>query len=294
MPGKIIIDTDIGDDIDDALAIALALKSPELDLVGVTCVFRDTVVRAALATKLLRTFGRGDIPVAVGIGQPLREPVQMTVPNQAVVLTDEDRRGAPVAMDAVDLILSTVARHPGEITLVPIGALTNVAVAIAKDCTTMRKLAGIALMGGRFLAQGAEWNIKCDPEAADIVFRSGIPILAVGLDVTLKCRMGEPDVARIRDAGRAETALLARMIEAWQGGQKNRFPTLHDPLAVAAVYRPELMTWQKKVVKVETAGIHTRAFTVIADPPKEGTTTQIAAEVKKEEFLRLFLDRVTG
>jgi purine nucleosidase/pyrimidine-specific ribonucleoside hydrolase len=294
MPKKIIIDTDIGDDIDDALAISLALRSPEVELIGVTCVFRDTVVRAALAMKVLRTFGRGEIPVAVGIGQPLHGSSETHVPNQAVVLTEDDRRRKPADGDAVDLILSMVKRFPGEVTLVPIGALSNVAVAIAKDRAAMKKLAGISMMGGVYLKPGAEWNIKCDPEAAAIVFNSGIPIRAVGLDVTLRCKMDDAGLARIRDAGKPETTLLWRMVEAWQGGQKKKYPTLHDPLAVAAVFKPELLTWQKKVVKVECGGIHTRGFTVVADPPKEGTNTEIAVDVRNEEFMRLFLDRVAG
>jgi purine nucleosidase/pyrimidine-specific ribonucleoside hydrolase len=294
MPKKIIIDTDIGDDIDDALAIALALKSPELDLRGVTCVFGDIASRVAIALKLLDIMGRADVPVAAGIGQPLHKPLPKYVPNQAAVLTEADRRRKPASEDAVDLILSTVRRFPGEITLVPIGALTNVAVAIAKDRATMSKLESITLMGGVFLRHGAEYNIACDPEAAAIVFSSGIPIRGVGLDVTLKCKLNDADLARIRDAGKPHTTLLWRLIEAWQGGQKNKYPTLHDPLAVAAIYRPDLIEWQKKVVKVETAGAHTRGFTVIADPPKEGTATEIAAGVKNEEFVRLFVDRVSA
>ena len=294
MPKKIIIDTDIGDDIDDAMAIALALKSPELDLRAVTCVFGDIASRTALALKLLDIMGRADIPVGAGIGRPLHNPLPKHVPNQAVVLTEADRHRTLASEDAVDLILSTVRRFPGEITLVPIGALTNVAVAIAKDRATMSKLETITPMGGVYLKPGAEWNIKCDPEAAEIVFSSGIPIRAVGLDVTLKCKMNDADLARIRDAGKPHTTFLWRLIEAWQAGQKNRYPTLHDPLAVAAVYRPDLIEWQKKLVKVETAGAHTRAFTVIADPPKEGTNTEIAANVKNEEFVRLFVDRVAG
>jgi len=294
MPKKIIIDTDIGDDIDDALAIALALKSPELDLRAVTCVFGDIASRVALALKLLDIMGRADIPVGAGIGQPLHKPLPKGTPNQAVVLTEADRKRCPASEDAVDLILSTVRRFPGELTLVPIGALTNVAVAIAKDRATMSKLESITLMGGVYLRHGAEYNIACDPEAASIVFSSGIPIRGVGLDVTLKCKMNDADLARIRDAGKPHTALLWRLIEAWQAGQKNKYPTLHDPLAVAAVYKPDLISWQKKVVKVETAGAHTRAFTVIADPPKEGTNTEIAADVKNEEFIRLFVERVAG
>jgi purine nucleosidase/pyrimidine-specific ribonucleoside hydrolase len=238
--------------------------------------------------------GRTDIPVGAGIGQPLHNPLPKHVPNQAAVLTEADRQRKPAKEDAVDLILSTVRQFPGQVTLVPIGALTNVAVAIAKDRSTMSNLESITLMGGVYLRPGAEWNIKCDPEAAAIVFNSGIPIRGVGLDVTMKCKMNDADLERIRDAGKPHTALLWRLIEAWQAGQKNKYPTLHDPLAVAAVYKPDLISWQKKVAKVETAGAHTRAFTVIADPPKEGTNTEIAADVKNEEFIRLFVERVAG
>ncbi len=294
MPAKVIIDTDIGDDIDDALAIAFAARSPELELCAVTCVFGDTVLRAAMALKVLDVLGRPDVPVGVGVGKPLRCPLPAHKPNQAVVLTDADRQRRPAAEHAADLILSIVRRHPGEVTLAPIGALTNVALAIVKDPATMSKLGGLAVMGGVFLKPGAEWNIRCDPEAAEIVFNSGIPIRACGLDVTMKCRMNDADLARIRDAGKPHTDLLWRMISAWQGGQKNKYPILHDPLAIASVYRPALLTWQKKTVKVETTGTHTRAFTVVADPPKEGANTEIATDVKNEEFVKLFTERVAG
>ncbi len=191
---KIIIDTDPG--IDDAMAIFYALASPELEVVGLTTVFGNTHVQLCTinALRLLEIAGRTDIPVAQGAHRPLA----MDYLGAADFVHGSDSQGnlhlppsatQPIAMDAVRFIIDQVMSAPGEITLVPIGPLTNVAMAMLLEPRLAANLAGIVLMGGNAFCSGnttpaAEANIHNDPEAADLVFGAACPIVMAGLDVT--------------------------------------------------------------------------------------------------------------
>lgn len=287
----IIIDTDIGDDIDDALAIALALNSPELNLIGVTTVFGEVEVRTKLALKLLKTFGRDDIPVATGIGKPIMEKRRTHIPNQAEVLKENEKLPEPSRFNAIDLIISTVMDSKDEVILVPIGALTNIGIAIAQEPKLAQK-AKIVLMGGVFSwQQGAEYNIHCDPEAARIVFESGAKIVMVGLDVTLRCRLNKEQVQRIRERQTPTTSLLSDMISAWQGEEgKEVYPILHDPLAVGVTFDPSLVKLEPKQVNVETKGEFTRGFTVSRN--SNTPNAEVCVDVEAERFVNLFMERI--
>ncbi|MFP4057219.1 MAG: nucleoside hydrolase [Candidatus Brocadiia bacterium] len=290
-PAPVFVDTDIGDDIDDALALALVLNSPEVELRGVSVVFGDVATRARLALKLLAAYGRSDVPVAIGRAAPLLGPPPDSSPNQAVVLEEGEELPRPQACTADELILGTAAQTDGELTVITIGAMTNMALALLRDPGLARR-ARLVVMGGAVGWQQAEWNVRCDPEAARICFESGISLAMVGLDVTLKCQMSQGDVGQLANAGSEATALLARMTEAWArtgDGQGKRTPVLHDPLAVAVAWRPELVAWEPKCVRVETRGEFTRGFTVpVAGEPN----AQVAVGVEAEAFLRLFMDRL--
>ena len=289
----ILIDTDIGDDIDDAYALALALKSPELNLKAVTTVFGNVKIRTKLALKLLKTFGREDIPVAEGIGKPFlektfRSQATLETPNQAIVLAKDEPLPRPSEKHAVDLIISTVMNARKEVTVVPIGALTNVAAAVIKEPKIIDK-ANLAVMGGYVSKPLAEHNIRCDPEAAKIVFESGIKIIMVGLDVTLRCTLTEEDVKTLKNRGLATTNLLAAMTEAWRKG-RTHWPILHDPLAVATCFDPTLVKTQSKLVGVETRGEFTRGFTVASD--SENSNVQVCVDVDFKRFIKVFMDRI--
>jgi inosine-uridine nucleoside N-ribohydrolase len=292
-PMPILIDTDIGDDIDDALAIALALNSPEVDLRGVTTVFGDVDTRTRLALKLLATYGRTDIPVATGRGAPLMGPPPTHAPNQAVVLAEDEALPKPSGHPADELIRRAADEAGGRLTIVTIGAMTNMALALLRDARLAR-WARLVVMGGVVNTQMGEWNIRCDPEAARICFESGIPITMVGLDVTLKCQMSEQDVEAIAARGTPACALLDAMTGAWSGSadgtRKRKRPILHDPLAVAVAFRPELVTMEPRRVAVETRGEFTRAFTVAtkSDQPN----AQVCLDVDSGAFVRLFMERI--
>jgi len=295
----VIIDTDIGDDIDDAYAIAFALNSPELNLKAVTTVFGNVEVRTKLALKLLKTFGREDIPVATGIGKPFiektfRARATKQIPNQAKVLVKGESLPRPSLKHAVDLIISTVMDAKDKITIIPVGALTNIASAIIKEPRLVEKTK-LVVMGGVISKPLAEHNIRCDPEAARVVFESGIGITMVGLDVTMKCRLSEKDVANLKSRGLATTNLLADMTEAFMEAasthaERKVYPILHDPLAVGVSFKPDLVKMQPKLVRVETQGEFTRGFTIASDSDKPNA--QVCVDVDSERFVKLFMDRI--
>lgn len=294
----IILDTDIGDDIDDALALALALQSPELDLRAVTTVIDDTETRTRLAWKELGLYGRQDIPVATGASEPLLDPVRPQRARQFEVLTDADTVPEAAHRRAADLIIDTLMASPRPMTLVPIGPLTNIALALKSGPNIRPKIARIVLMGGAFHMLNQEYNIWRDRVAAEIVFSSGVPITAVGLDVTTRCKLEGADLARLRAAANPASRFLAKLIDLWQDGHPNQFPTLHDPLAVAAAFQPNLIETQLGSVQVETGCCVANGLTMFkpADelPPGAKATTLIARDVNVRGFLDLFLARLAA
>lgn len=293
MGQKIIIDTDIGDDIDDALAIVLALRSPELELTGITTVYGNVELRTKLTLKLLQVFNRADIPVATGIGHPLCEKNRLKppVPCQCMILKPDEKLPSPAKEEAIDFIILKVLSNPKEITLVPIGALTNVASAISKEPRLKETLKEIVMMGGVVGEEKPEWNILCDPEAAEIVFKSGIPIKMIGLDVTMKCEMTEGELSKIEQDKKPQIKFLTQLIRLWQTSNNRRCPILHDPLALAAVIDPGFVKTEKKTIEVDTSPGPSRAvtFSVGGQP-----NADVAIQVDRDRFVSMFLDRITG
>lgn len=290
---KVIIDTDVGDDIDDALAIVLALESPELDVVGITTVFRNVVARAKLAARLVKMAGREDIPVFAGIGSPIINKVNLNdIPCQYSEEADGKEMG--YGTDGIDFIINTVMDSEEGITLVPIGPLTNIAVAILKEPRLKDKVKEIVLMGGCFYNHCNEWNVRCDPEAARIVFDSGIPIKAVGLDVTFKCRMSKEDVERLEAYGKPSAKYLPELIRRWRKGT-DKCPIMHDPLAICAVFDEKILEMRQEDIVVETQGEYMRGATYnksgLAQGESINSTIKVARNVDPEGFIKLFMDR---
>lgn len=289
---RIVIDTDIGDDIDDALAIVLALNSPELEVVGLTTVYKNTNLRTKLALQLLKAYGRLDIPVATGIGNPLfggtdtdSIPCQWAEEYHDIALNCDQH--------AADFLIDQIRRDP-QVTIAAIGPLTNIACAVMKAPEVMRQ-ADIVIMGGMYSAFYPEWNIMCDPEAAKIVFASGLKLTMVGLDVTLKCRLTEFDVDRIKRTGTSEIEFLSRLLTQWMDSSKH-LPILHDPLTIAYLSHPDLLEIAPKKISVECQGEFTRGMTVehrdvFFDRPMAANVSA-AVDVNKEAFIQLFLQRL--
>lgn len=295
-PIPIIFDTDIGDDIDDALALALALQSPELNVRAITTVIDDVDLRTRLAWKQLGIYGRRDIPLATGASEPLLDSVRNNKSRQYEVLTDADEFPATARKSAVQLIVETVMGSQEKITLVPVGPLTNIALALKTEPRIKQKIERIVLMGGSFFPPRAEYNILRDRVAAEIVFRSGLPITAVGLDVTEKCKLQGGDFDRLRAAKNSASQFVVKLIELWQNGKSTQYPTLHDPLAMATALRTSLIETRLGDVQVETASPLTFGTTVFTPSERLGRTgtTHVARDVNVREFLDMFVTRLSA
>ena len=294
-PIPVILDTDIGDDIDDALALALALQSPELDVRAVVTVLQHLERRADLVWKILRLYGREDIPVGMGAEQPLLTPPRTGEVRQTSALSAEDRLPDDKRRNGLGLYLDTILRSPRKVTVLAYGPLTNVALALKAEPRIAEKIERLVLMNGVFF-QGPrlEYNTLRDPEAAAIVFSSGLPIITVGLDVTMKCQLSLEDLKRLEGSSVPAVKFLSGLIQIWQEGKPERRPVLHDPLAVAVTFRPELIRTQVGRVEVETRGEEGRTHGMTILRPDPGGPVRVASEVEAGEFVRLFMDRVAA
>jgi purine nucleosidase len=305
-PVPVILDTDLGTDVDDCLALALVLRCAELELVAVTCVSGDVELRARMAERLLELHGRPRRPpVLRGAGESLlglRSPLWLGHEGEGLVPSDAGpsgpRTGAP---HAATFIVDTVLRAPGRVHLVAIGPLTNVALALRQDPRVAPALGGLTLMGGAIRGPGrldlpyAEHNIRSDPEAAHIVFASGAPVTMVPLDVTTEVRLTPAGVARIRGAGTPFHAALADQVERYPRYRERGYTFMHDPLAVAAVVRPDLLGTEDLHIDVELGGRLTTGMTLARPPRDPGETrARVALRVDAAGFEEFFHDRVTG
>ncbi|MDQ4044097.1 MAG: nucleoside hydrolase, partial [Chloroflexota bacterium] len=302
---SVILDTDIGTDVDDCLALAMLLGSPEINLVGVTTVYGDVALRARMVRKLLHLRGRDDVPVSEGVRQPLvrNRPVYWPGHEGVGLLEagDEERFGQGPDQHAVDFLIERVMRAPGEVHLLAVGPLTNIAVAMIREPGLASNLAHLTVMGG-YIAPwtggrgAAEHNILSDPEAARVVCASGAPISLVPLDVTLKAVITREGVTAIRRAGTPFHDAVADQVMRYppfedRGGQT----FLHDPLAAAAIVRPELLEWHELAVDIELAGRLTTGMTVARQPgPETPATARVAMAVDVLEAQRFILDRICG
>lgn len=283
---KILIDTDIGGDVDDALALALALNSPELDIVGITNVYLANEWRANVTRNMLWVYGREDIPVCTGAEKPLIGWWdESRIPNSS---RDFGRIAGKPLPPACDFIVQTAEQYE-DLTIVAIGPLTNVALAIAKAPYIIPRIR-IVMMGGQINQAHPEWNIVCDPEAARIVFESGADIRMVGLDVTNQCRFTREDVDYIKGIGNPRTDLLGEMMEMFITNF-GFLPILHDPLAMSALLWDDLITFADKKILIETGGQYTRGLTIDCDWG-EGTSVRAAVSVRADEFKKRLIERL--
>ncbi len=278
---KVLLDTDIGDDIDDAFALALALQCPELEILGVTTAYGPTDKRAKMALKLLHTAGRDDIPVAVGA------PGADSEPNQYPFAADYSDT-QPIEEGAVEFILRTLDESAGDITMIAYGPLTNLGEAVRRSPQTMAKLKQLIIMGGMIGGCSPEagelrpeYNIKCDVPAAQAVFDAGLPLTMVGLDVTMLCRL-EPQYLRVIEAaGTPLVEAVMAMLQLWP----RETPILHDPLAISIAVDPSLVTTKARHVQVDNEG-----FTRLREGEKPNA--DVCIRVERDRFLRFFTERL--
>jgi purine nucleosidase len=299
---RLVLDTDIGTDVDDCLALALILGSPELRLEGVTCVYGDVLLRARMVLKLLRLSGRTDIPVMVGATQPLLGlvPIYWGGHEGDGLLGPEDAEVAPAPEHAVDYIVRTVMEQPGQIHLLAIGPLTNIALALLREPLLAQRVAHLTIMGGALRGPDSlelgyvEHNIRCDPEAAHIVLNSGAPITLVPLDVTTQVQVRTDGVRRIRDGATAFHSAVAEQLDRYPPFVARGFTHLHDPLAAAAVFQQDLLTTRALHVDVETGGRYAAGATLMRAPTDAApANAQVALGVDIARFEEFFLARAS-
>ncbi|HXR66923.1 MAG TPA: nucleoside hydrolase [Ktedonobacteraceae bacterium] len=310
MTHKIILDTDPG--IDDALALFLALASPEVQLEAVTTVSGNVSVehttRNALA--LLELAGRTDVPVARGCERAL-----LTSLARASDVHGENGLGGvllpepqlkPLAQHAIDVIIEKVLAAPGNITLVAVGPLTNLALAVRREPQLVQAVREVVIMGGALRVPGnitptSEFNIYADPHAAHIVLHAGWPIRLVTLDTTTRTLLQRTSVAQLATNGHAVTALIQQVVDYYcdifGGAQGLTALQMHDPLCLAAAFRPDLLTWEPAYVDVELGSALTLGETVgyFSRPgvPFAYTPNVLASvDVDIEGFLELYVDAI--
>ena len=297
-PERIIIDTDIGDAIDDPFAIALALRSPELDILGISTDYGDTEGRARILDRMLGEAGRQNIPVAVGAA---------TVPppsddSYTIGHTLDQRRygeGGHFARTshphAVEFILDQVRQFPGEITLVTIGPLPNIGALIDRSPETFRKLKRVVMMGGSIaprkpeygsappVAPIAEWNVRLDISGAQKLFLSGVPVYVMPVDATEHLQLDEVKRTVLFAHGTPLTDALTLLYHQWNaaGGVT---PTLYDVMTIAYILNPQLCPVQPMHIRVDDQG-----FTRVEDGVPNA---QVCLHSDAGAVLRFYMQRL--
>ncbi len=298
---RLLLDTDIGTDVDDCLALALILRSPEIQLEGVTCVYGDVELRARMVLKMLQLAGREDVPVCMGSRNPLLglRPVYWAGHEGKGMLEPGDEALTPSQEYAADFIARTVMENPGQIHLLAIGPLTNVALAFLREPRLADNLAGLTVMAGAIRGRGGfdlpyvEHNVRSDPEAAHIVFSSGVRVRMVPLDVTMRVAIRRHGVDRIRQGGTPFHELVARQVELYPHFAEHGFTYLHDPLAAASIVRPELLAFESLHIDVELAGSYTAGATLARQESDALINADVALAVDAPAFESFLVERLS-
>ena len=307
-PRKIIIDTDPGQD--DAVAILLAFASEELEVLGITAVAGNVPLELTQknARIICELAGRQDVPVFAGCDAPLVHNLVTAEHVHGKSGLDGPKLTEPTMAlqeaHAVDFIIETLRREAaGTVTILPLGPLTNIATAFQKAPDIVEKVQEIVLMGGAYFEVGnitpaAEFNIYVDPEAAEIVFKSGVPLVVLPLDVTHKALVTAPRIDAFRDLGTPVGDMVAAWTDFFERFDKEKYASpgapLHDPCTVAYLLAPELFRGRKINVEIETLSPLTRGMTV-ADwwgVTDRATNALFIGDVDVDGFFQLLTDRI--
>ena len=301
---RIIIDTDPG--LDDALTILFALASHEVHIEAITTVYGnvgiDCTTRNALA--ILELAGRTDIPVARGCSHSLAgqtvDASHVHGKNGIGNVDLPEPQQIPVAQSASEIIAGTLADSPGEITIVAIGPLTNLAEALRRHPEVASYAREIVIMGGALHVPGnvtpeAEFNIFADPQAAHTVFHAGWPIRLVSLDVTRKAQISRNQITELASNGNPVTRFISQMLayyfDVYGASRKLMSFPMHDPLCFSAVIQPSLIVWQQAFVDVELDHSQSPGKTVMKDQETDPNML-VSASVDSERFITFYLERM--
>jgi inosine-uridine nucleoside N-ribohydrolase len=287
---RVIIDTDIGDDVDDVFAVGLALASPELNIIGISSAWGDTALRSRMVDRLLCETGRDSIPSLQGVAKTKAGAGDFSQKPWAVAGIEHPHK------DAVTFLLDQIKQHPGEITLLAIGPLSNIGAAIDRDPQTFRKLKRVVIMGGSIYRgydnegghaspapPSAEYNIAMDPTSAQKLFRSGVPIYMMPLDST-QLKLDDSKRAMLAGVSTPLTDSLQVLIAEWSRATHRTTPTLFDPVAAAYIIDPNSCPTTPLHIEVDNAG-YTRAQN---SPPN----AQVCLKPQEDAFFKLLLPRL--
>ena len=281
---KVILDTDIGSDVDDAVCLAYLLAQPDCELLGITTVSGEVYKRAMLASVLCKAADK-KIPIFPGCEEPLFVAQKQKYAPQAEVLQKWEHDKDFPKEEAIEFMRQTIYKHPGEIVLLTIGPLTNIAMLFKKDSKIPSLLKGLVMMCGVFTthqpsAPAIEWNITCDPHAADIVYNSDVSVhRSIGLDVTIEVVMGIKQFKERFHSGLLKP--VSDFAEVWfRQTDKTTFP---DPLAAATIFDEKICVFKKGIVEVELSDEKLRGTTRWT-PDVPDKRHEVALEVDSSRF----------
>lgn len=289
---KVLLDTDIGTDVDDAVCLAYLLSHPDCELLGITTVTGESEKRASLTSVLCKASGR-DIPIYPGAAQPMQGEQRQRIAQQAPVLPRWPHETNFPNGQAVEFLANTIRAYPGEVTLLTVGPLTNAGLLFLEHPDVAEMLAGLVLMGGNFDESGpeagrVEWNVAGDLKAAEITYKAPVRLhRSLGLNVTQKVMMSADEVRE------KFTAPLMRpvldMAEIWFAGFYP-FITFHDPLAAATIFDESLCTYQQGTVQLN----HTdKPGTTLWQPGRLDAPHQVAMTVDVDRYFEHFFSIIT-
>ncbi|TQD70208.1 hypothetical protein C1H46_044260 [Malus baccata] len=312
---KIIIDTDPG--IDDAMAIFVALQSPEVQVIGITTIFGNvyTTLATRNALHLLEVAGRTDIPVAEGSHVTITKGTKLRIADFVHGVDGLGNqnfpppKGKPIEQSAAAFLVEQASLYPGKVTVVALGPLTNIALATQLDPAFAKNIGQIILLGGAFAVNGnvnpaAEANIFGDPDAADMVFTCGADILAMGINVTHQVVLTDADRETLAMSNGKFAQYLCKILDVYFSYHHDAYSTkgvyLHDPAVLVAAVNPSLFTYMEGVVRVQTNGI-TRGLTILYNKQKrfgevtewcDKPTVKVAVTVDAPTVVKLVMERL--
>jgi inosine-uridine nucleoside N-ribohydrolase len=283
---KVILDTDVGTDIDDAWALAFVALHPRFETLGVTISDADTPARAKVACKLLYRAGRTDIPVAVG----RKTPTPDNRVDHQFFWAEDFQAYKPIAKTAAEFIVDTVKKHPGEVTLLAVGPLQNVADALRKEPNLGKSLKRVVLMSGNVYGRAGnrppipEWNVVASTQDAQVVYSAGLPMTIVPLDSTTLVQLADAERDRIAKHRSPVAIALETLYRLWLQNRNSRM-TLHDQLAVAETADPG-----KFFGKCDPVPLHVddKGFTRV--DAARGKAVKVCLEPRRDEFMNYYID----
>lgn len=291
-PTPVVLDTDLGSDVDDLLALLMVLASPELELVGITASYGDTLLRARLAAQACRWAGV-EVPIGAGPTATLSGRPIWEAGHEASQLRDRTAAAFEPA-DATEVLVAAADAHPGELHVIAIAPLTTVATALRSHPALAERLGGLVVMGGRFDDPRPEHNLACDAVAADEVLGAGLDTRIIGVDVTARTRL---PAARFPELAPHQTTLdhhLLEVLEQWTRFTSEPFSIPHDPLAVAMLTRPDAFSFAHGAVAVATGGEEAGSSRFTAGPGTIRRVVDHASDLADHMIERIGCPRLRG